>query len=179
MTLLAIFSVLLLNPLTTLAAPEAVEEFHRPTVYLIRHAEKPPLGRILNPAEALSYDGVKRSRCIRELFGPRSEYNLTSVMAQKPRKSTDNVPSAPRMPLSHESGIVDRKSVLTEHLDGSRGRPYETVKDLAQELGFPVDVSCERDDPKCVANTIRNHKGKGNILVWLVDSSPHLLLSAP
>jgi hypothetical protein len=49
--------------------------------------------------------------------------------------------------------------------DGSRARPYDTVEPLAQELGLTVDTSCGRDDSDCVANTVENYSGSGNILI--------------
>ena len=36
---------------------------------------------------------------------------------------------------------------------------------LAKDLNLTVDVSCSRDDIGCVADTIRNYTGHGNILV--------------
>lgn len=34
--------------------------------------------------------------------------------------------------------------------DGSRDRPYLTVKPLADDLGLTVDHHCDRDDEDCV-----------------------------
>lgn len=32
-----------------------------------------------------------------------------------------------------------------------------------------VDISCDRDDPKCVKKVVKNYSGKGNILIWYVS----------
>lgn len=55
--------------------------------------------------------------------------------------------------------------------DGSRERPLETVQPLAAELGLSVDTSCDRDDSDCVADTVYNYNGDGNILIcWEHDA---------
>lgn len=53
----------------------------KPTVYFIRHGEKPKKG------DGLDSDGVKRAQCLRNVFGVASDYNITHVMAQRPKKS--------------------------------------------------------------------------------------------
>jgi len=86
----------LLYPMTSFAAPQPVEA-HHPTIYLIRHAEKPLGGRFPSPAGALSDGGMERTRCIRKLFGRRSEYSIGYIMAQKPRSSKSaEIPVLPR-----------------------------------------------------------------------------------
>ncbi|KAJ5924171.1 hypothetical protein N7466_008358 [Penicillium verhagenii] len=79
--------------------------------------------------------GLDRAECIRHLFGEHSNYNIGYIMAQKPKKN------------------------------GRRIRPYETVKPLARDLGIKVDLSCNRDDARCVKKTIANYDGHGNILI--------------
>ncbi len=55
-------------------------------------------------------------------------------------------------------------------LDGSRQRPYDTVKPLAKDLGLKVDTFCNRDDADCVANVVNSYGGSGNILIcWEHD----------
>ncbi|PYH99263.1 phosphoglycerate mutase family protein [Aspergillus ellipticus CBS 707.79] len=50
-----------------------------PTVYLIRHGEKPP-----NPEDSgLNADGFKRAECLRDVFGATSPYDIAHVMAPK------------------------------------------------------------------------------------------------
>lgn len=51
-------------------------------------------------------------------------------------------------------------------VDGKRTRPYETVLPLSGDLGLDVDLSCDRDDPKCVKDAVEDYDGDGNILIW-------------
>ncbi|KAH8202254.1 hypothetical protein TruAng_003531 [Truncatella angustata] len=108
-----------------------------PTVYFIRHGEKPDDGN------GLSAQGQQRAQCLRSVFGASSGYAIGHIMAQTPK-----------------SGDAD---VL--FVDGSRQRPYDTVLPLATDLGLTVDVSCDRDDEDCVADAVRDYSGSGNILI--------------
>ncbi|KAF9146992.1 hypothetical protein BGX20_006784 [Mortierella sp. AD010] len=108
----------------------------KPTVYLIRHGEKPSDG-----STGLSSAGEQRAQCLRKVFGASSDYNIGYIMAQ-----------------AYKS-------------DGSRERPFLTVEPLAEDLGLTVDTSCDRDDPKCVKNAVKNYKRSGNILIcWEHDA---------
>ncbi|KAF9899584.1 hypothetical protein EC991_008597 [Linnemannia zychae] len=49
-----------------------------PTVYLIRHGEKPSDGSV-----GLSATGIQRSQCLRTVFGNSSQYNIGYIMAQQ------------------------------------------------------------------------------------------------
>lgn len=52
---------------------------HKPTVYIIRHGEKPP-----DPNDSgLSAEGVKRAQCVREVFGDHSPYDIGHIMAPR------------------------------------------------------------------------------------------------
>ncbi len=51
----------------------------RPTVYLIRHGEKPGSGNGLSP------QGEERAQCLTGVFGPSSQYNIQHIMAQTPK----------------------------------------------------------------------------------------------
>ncbi|KAG9253634.1 uncharacterized protein F5Z01DRAFT_657806 [Emericellopsis atlantica] len=107
-----------------------------PTVYLIRHGEKPD-----DEGIGLSPQGVQRAQCLRSVFGAGSQYNIGHIMAQEYKAS------------------------------GKRKRPYDTVLPLANDLGLTVDVSCDRDDEKCVADVVDDYKGSGNILIcWEHDA---------
>jgi hypothetical protein len=65
---------------------------------------------------------------------------------------------------------------LISTLDGSQQRPYDTVLPLSQELGIPVDTSCQRDDEKCVEDVVTNYNGTGNVLVcWEHDELTKLV----
>lgn len=123
-----------------------------PTVYLIRHGEKPASGN------GLSAQGQKRAQCLRTVFGGTSQYRIGHIMAQTPK-----------------SGIIpatfDILLVTDTRLDGKRKRPYDTVKPLADDLGLTVDTSCDRDDAKCVEDVVKGYKGTGNILIcWEHDA---------
>jgi hypothetical protein len=51
-----------------------------PTVFLIRHGEKPDTG------DGLSAQGEQRAQCLRQVFGANSPYNVGYIMAEKPKK---------------------------------------------------------------------------------------------
>ena len=42
----------------------------------------------------------------------------------------------------------------------------DTVKPLAQDLGVLIDMTCDKDDVKCVVNKVLEYQGVGNILIW-------------
>ncbi|KAI9902264.1 hypothetical protein N3K66_004081 [Trichothecium roseum] len=108
----------------------------KPTVYLIRHGEKPD-----DDGNGLSAEGEQRAQCLRSVFGASSSYNIGKIMAMTPGD------------------------------DGKRTRPYETVLPLSGDLGLDVDLSCDRDDPKCVKDAVEDYDGDGNILIcWEHDA---------
>ena len=55
---------------------------------------------------------------------------------------------------------------------GKRARPYETVKPLADDLGLPVHIQCDKEDPDCVADAIQDYAGSGpgqnSLVCWSV-----------
>lgn len=51
------------------------------------------------------------------------------------------------------------------HLDGSRARPRDTVKPLADSLGLQIDTRIDRDDSAGVAQAVNDYHGDGNILI--------------
>lgn len=52
---------------------------HKPTVYIIRHGEKPP-----DPNDSgLSAKGVQRAQCLRDVFGSYSPYEIGHIMAPR------------------------------------------------------------------------------------------------
>ncbi|KAJ6124511.1 hypothetical protein N7471_011828 [Penicillium samsonianum] len=128
-------------PYGLLAIASAATAACSPTVYLIRHGEKPSDG-----GNGLNAQGVKRSQCIRKIFGQDSDYNITHIMAQTPKSN------------------------------GKRARPLDTVKPLAEDLGLKVDTSCDRDDPDCVKKVVDDYDGEGNILIcWEHDTLTDIL----
>lgn len=55
---------------------------HHPTVYLVRHGEKPAdkSDHRLNP------EGEMRAQCLRQVFGQHSEYNIGLIIAPHMKK---------------------------------------------------------------------------------------------
>lgn len=66
---------------TLLAAGMATLAVADPTVYLIRHGEKPDDGNGLNA------QGMQRAQCLRNVFGRSSSYDIGHIMAQTPKSS--------------------------------------------------------------------------------------------
>ncbi|CAK7222162.1 hypothetical protein SCUCBS95973_004747 [Sporothrix curviconia] len=52
-----------------------------PTVYMIRHGEKPDSGNGLNA------EGLERAQCLRTLFGASGSFDIGYIMAQKPKSN--------------------------------------------------------------------------------------------
>ncbi len=50
----------------------------KPTVYLIRHGEKPA-----DDSPGLTERGKQRAQCLRNVFGASSGYNIGHIMAQE------------------------------------------------------------------------------------------------
>ncbi|CAH0046199.1 unnamed protein product [Clonostachys solani] len=50
----------------------------KPTVYMIRHGEKPD-----DVGTGLSTQGQQRAQCLRSVFGASSQYNIGSILAQE------------------------------------------------------------------------------------------------
>ncbi|KAJ5157396.1 uncharacterized protein N7482_008496 [Penicillium canariense] len=109
----------------------AVSASSPPKVFIIRHGEKPA-----NPDDhGLTWDGIKRSQCLREVFGEHSGYDIGHIMAP------------------------------TVKWNGEHRRAYMTVLPVANDLGLEIDTHCSRKDTKCVADAIRSYDGPGNILI--------------
>ncbi|CZT18410.1 probable phosphoglycerate mutase family protein [Ramularia collo-cygni] len=89
----------------------------------------------------LNAQGMQRAQCLRNVFGANSGYNIDTILTQQYKS------------------------------DGSRKRPYDTVTPLAQDLGLTINHSCDRDDPDCVKDAVKAHRGSGNILIcWEHDA---------
>ncbi|OJJ60395.1 hypothetical protein ASPSYDRAFT_42124 [Aspergillus sydowii CBS 593.65] len=72
-----------------------------PTVYLIRHGEKPD-----NDGTGLSAQGEKRADCLRQVFGSSSEYNIGKIMAMTPKDDGHrNRPLKTVEPLAGDLGL--------------------------------------------------------------------------
>ena len=64
--------------------PAVTTAKHHPTVYLIRHGEKPT-----NPNNHnLTLDGLRRAQCLRNVFAANSGYDIGHIMAPKMKAST-------------------------------------------------------------------------------------------
>lgn len=70
-----------------LAAAAAVASA-KPTVYFIRHGEKPS-----DDGDGLSAQGMQRAQCLRNVFGASSGYDIGYILAQTPKSSTFQIPS--------------------------------------------------------------------------------------
>ncbi|KZT62899.1 putative phosphoglycerate mutase family protein [Calocera cornea HHB12733] len=91
-----------------------------------------------NGSQGLTVQGEERAQCLTTVFGPSSAYNIGYIMAETPKSN------------------------------GDRTRPLETVTPLAEELGLTVDISCDRDDPDCVAAAVaayQSTEGAENVLI--------------
>ncbi|KAJ5110453.1 hypothetical protein N7532_000988 [Penicillium argentinense] len=128
-----------------------------PTVYLIRHGEKPDDG------DGLNAQGEQRAQCLRNVFGASSSYNIGHIMAQTPKSGTT---------IQHwDSSDLLCFELMLIRTDGGRQRPLDTVEPLASDLGLTVDTSCDRDDSKCVEDVVKDYDGSGNILIcWEHDA---------
>lgn len=68
---------MLLRTAVCLALLAAVASARAPTVFLIRHGEKPA-----NPDDhSLTFHGLMRAQCLREVFGADSGYDIGYIMA--------------------------------------------------------------------------------------------------
>lgn len=76
---------MLLAPLLLLATTALAAT---PTVYLIRHGEKPAD----DDETGLSTQGEQRAQCLRSVFGATSSYDIGHIMAQTPLSSRLNEP---------------------------------------------------------------------------------------
>src|ERR1700761_627646 len=63
----------------------------KPTVYFIRHGEKPDDGNGLNT------QGLQRAQCLRTGFGASSGYQIGHIMAQTPQSGTAHLTPSPEI----------------------------------------------------------------------------------
>ncbi|KAH8666496.1 hypothetical protein BX600DRAFT_461893 [Xylariales sp. PMI_506] len=86
--------LLLAGATTTVLAAE-------PTVYFIRHGEKPDDG------DGLSTEGEERAQCLRTVFGASSSYDIQYIMAQTPKSDGSRQrPYDTVLPLADDLGIT-------------------------------------------------------------------------
>lgn len=73
----------------------------QPTVYLIRHGEKPASGNGLNT------QGMQRAQCLKSVFGPSSQYNIAYILAETPHSNGKRArPVDTVTPLAQELGLT-------------------------------------------------------------------------
>ncbi|UNI22317.1 hypothetical protein JDV02_008216 [Purpureocillium takamizusanense] len=117
----------------------------KPTVYLIRHGEKPADG-----GNGLSDKGKQRAECLRKVFGASSPYNIGHIMAQTPQ--SDGSRARPRdtvKPLAADLGIKidvscdrDDTDCVQDVVDGYKGQgnilicwEHKQLNNIAEALG--------------------------------------------
>ena len=72
-----------------------------PTVYFIRHGEKPSSGN------GLSTKGLQRAQCLKTVFGASSQYNIGHIMAQTPQSDgSQQRPYDTVLPLAGALGLT-------------------------------------------------------------------------
>ncbi|KOS46240.1 hypothetical protein ACN38_g2770 [Penicillium nordicum] len=118
-----------------------------PTVYLIRHGEKPSDG-----GNGLNAQGLERAQCLREVFGKNSEYNITHIMAQTPKSNGKRArPHDTVEPLAKDLGLTvdtscgrDDPDCVKDVVDGYDGKglanilicwEHDALTDIAETLG--------------------------------------------
>ncbi|KAL6253213.1 hypothetical protein RBB50_000936 [Rhinocladiella similis] len=108
-----------------------------PTIYLIRHGEKPPKLPNGEDQDGLSTLGLNRAQALVKVFSRESKYNIGYIIAQHPKNG------------------------------GSQDRPYLTMRPLAESLKPDVDFNhkIHRDDANEVAQAALGYTGAGNVLI--------------
>ncbi|KAJ6781805.1 hypothetical protein PWT90_06437 [Aphanocladium album] len=117
----------------------------KPTVYFIRHGEKPDDG-----GNGLSAAGVKRAQCLRNVFGHNSGYDIEYIMAQTPKSDGKRArPLDTVKPLAADLGLSvdthcdrDDPKCVKKAVKNYKGNgnilicwEHKALRDLAEELG--------------------------------------------
>lgn len=142
-----------------------------PTVYLIRHGEKPTDG-----GAGLSPEGEQRALCLTSVFGPDSDYDIGYIIAEEYEAGTSDFSLSFFFFLPHRSPFLIHW--LYSKTDGSRDRPYLTVLPLADELNLTINDSCSKKDATCVADLVTNYTGSGNVLICWEHKQPNNIAEA-
>ncbi|KAJ6036276.1 hypothetical protein N7540_000555 [Penicillium herquei] len=115
-----------------------------PTVYLIRHGEKPDDG------DGLSAEGLERAQCLRTVFGASSSYNIGHIMAQTPKSDGSRQrPYDTVEPLAEDLGLTvdtscdrDDPGCVKDVVDGYTGSgnilicwEHDALTDIVDKLG--------------------------------------------
>ncbi|KAI0517336.1 putative phosphoglycerate mutase family protein [Xylaria bambusicola] len=84
-------------------AATLVAAAEKPTVYLIRHGEKPEDDDVTG----LSMEGEQRAQCLRDVFGASSQYNIGYILAQTPKDNGKRSrPYLTVKPLADDLGLT-------------------------------------------------------------------------
>ncbi|RLL94128.1 hypothetical protein CFD26_103415 [Aspergillus turcosus] len=117
----------------------------KPTVYLIRHGEKPSDG-----GNGLSAQGLERAQCLRTVFGASSSYNIGYIMAQTPKSDGKRArPYETVEPLAEDLGLTvdtscdrDDPKCVRDVVEGYTGSgnilicwEHDALTDIVEELG--------------------------------------------
>jgi len=90
----------------------------KPTIYIIRHGEKPAYGNGLNAA------GIARAEALVHLFKPGSEFNIKYIIAQKPKPNGKRGrPRETVVPLAQSLS-------LTVNTDREREEVHDVASDI-------------------------------------------------
>ncbi|KAI0913541.1 hypothetical protein F4823DRAFT_15862 [Ustulina deusta] len=116
-----------------------------PTVYLIRHGEKPDDDGI-----GLSARGEQRAQCLRTVFGAASQYNIGYILAQTPKDNGKRErPYLTVKPLADDLGLTvdtscdrDDEECVRDAVDDYDGEgnvlicwEHDQLNNIAEELG--------------------------------------------
>ncbi|KAL4809857.1 hypothetical protein BDV18DRAFT_156237 [Aspergillus unguis] len=140
-----------------LAASTFTSAIAKPTVYLIRHGEKPDDDDVTG----LSEQGEERAQCLRNVFGASSQYNIGYIMAQTPKDNGKrDRPYLTVLPLSQDLGLEvdtscdrDDPECVKDAVDAYDGDgnvlicwEHDALTDIVEELGVDKDDAPEYPD---------------------------------
>ncbi|PHH88920.1 hypothetical protein CDD83_6882 [Cordyceps sp. RAO-2017] len=124
----------------------ALAKRHKPTVYFIRHGEKPED----RDDPTLSPRGAQRAQCIRKVFDSSSEYNIGHIMAETPKSNGRRQrPYMTVAPLARDLGLevdiscgkkdIDCVRDVIENYEGDGNIlicwEHKRIKKIAKALG--------------------------------------------
>ncbi|KAL3482685.1 hypothetical protein BJX62DRAFT_245650 [Aspergillus germanicus] len=133
-----------LLPIALLALSTLVSA--KPTVYLIRHGEKPE-----DDGTGLSAQGEQRAQCLRQVFGATSGYNIGYIMAMTPKDNGKRIrPYQTVLPLANDLGLEvdiscdrDDPECVKDAIDDYDGDgnilicwEHDALTDIVEELGM-------------------------------------------
>lgn len=141
---------------TASAAPSMAARDSSPTVYLIRHGEKPSDG-----GNGLSAQGMQRAQCLRNVFGASSQYDIGYIIAEQPKSDGSRArPVDTVTPLAQDLGLTPDTSCdktdedcVADLVDGYNGDgnilicwEHSELTDIVHALGAKKSDSPEYPD---------------------------------